>query len=306
MSYFAPYIDGSGLHLPTYEDRLEDLVSAYRGIFGTGAELSPAVPDYQLLSVFARALDDVSALVLQAWNSRNPFYASGAALDLLLPQYGLTRLAGETDAQARSRIRSALASRGAGSADALLSAVKAARNVRDAALYVNDTDATDAIGIPPHHLAVVIRGGNAAAVAQAIFDRKAPGIGTWGSASAEAADGNGVPHTVYFTRHTDVMIFVYVFIRLLEGGDRDAIRAAVEPAVLEHVNGLKIAEPLNIPQLYGAAYAADPAIAGTFVITDIQVAVPWDPDHTVRDLVPCAWNEKISAANTGGVSIRFS
>ena len=77
MSYFAPYIDASGIHMPTYEDRLQDLLSAYRTIFGQEAELSPAVPDYQLLSVFAKALDDTSALVLQAYNSRNPLYASG-------------------------------------------------------------------------------------------------------------------------------------------------------------------------------------------------------------------------------------
>ena len=86
MPYFTPYIDASGIHMPTYEDRLEDLVTAYRNIFGIGAELSPAVPDYQLLSVFAKALDDTSALVVQDFNSRNPMFASGAALDLLLPQ----------------------------------------------------------------------------------------------------------------------------------------------------------------------------------------------------------------------------
>ena len=72
MPYFAPYIDGTGLHMPTYEDRLSDLVSAYRSIFGIDAEMSESVPDYQLLSVFAKALDDTSALVLQAYNSRNP------------------------------------------------------------------------------------------------------------------------------------------------------------------------------------------------------------------------------------------
>ena len=72
MAYFAPYIDSSGLHMPTYEDRLLDLVSAYRSIFGVDSELSESVPDYQLLSVFAKALDDTSALVLQAYNSRNP------------------------------------------------------------------------------------------------------------------------------------------------------------------------------------------------------------------------------------------
>ena len=88
MAYFAPYIDGTGIHMPTYEERLEALTEAYRGIFGAGAELSAAAPDYQLLSVFARALDDVSALVLKAYNSRNPAYASGQALDLLLPSTG--------------------------------------------------------------------------------------------------------------------------------------------------------------------------------------------------------------------------
>ena len=91
MSYFPPYIDDTGLHMPTYEDRLQDLLSAYRTIFGPDAELSLAVPDYQLLSIFARALDDTSALLLDAYNSRNPAYARGQALDLLLPLAGLTR-----------------------------------------------------------------------------------------------------------------------------------------------------------------------------------------------------------------------
>ena len=72
MSYFAPYLDGTGIHMPTYEDRMEDLREAYRNIFGTESELDPAVPDYQLLSVFAKALDDTSALVLQVYNSRIP------------------------------------------------------------------------------------------------------------------------------------------------------------------------------------------------------------------------------------------
>ena len=90
MAYFAPYIDGTGIHMPTYEDRLQDLCAAYRAIFGQEAELTPEVPDYQLLSVIARSLDDTSALVLAGYNSRNPAYATGQALDLLLPQYGLT------------------------------------------------------------------------------------------------------------------------------------------------------------------------------------------------------------------------
>ena len=129
MSYFAPYIDGTGVHMPTYEDRLDDLVTAYRNIFGVEAELSASVPDYQLLSVFAKALDDTSALVVQDFNSRNPMLASGAALDLLLPQYGITRASGETDASVRSRIRTALAARSTNSYDALLAAVLNATSI---------------------------------------------------------------------------------------------------------------------------------------------------------------------------------
>ena len=201
MSYFAPYIDGSGIHMPTYEDRLEDLVTAYRNIFGIEAELSASVPDYQLLSVFAKALDDTSALVVQDFNSRNPIYASGAALDLLLPQYGLTRASGETDASVRARIRTALAARSTNSYDALLAAVLNAKSIEGAKLYVNDTDTTDANGIPAHNIAVVTKYGTTKSVAQAIFDHKPPGIGTYGSTTGTAKDAAGNSYQIKFTRY---------------------------------------------------------------------------------------------------------
>ena len=305
MSYFAPYIDGTGIHMPTYEDRLEDLTEAYRNIFGIETELGPAVPDYQLLSVFAKALDDASALVLQAYNSRNPAYASGNALDLLLPAYGLTRAAGETDASVRARIRHFLAGRSTGTADALLAAVKGAKGVRDARLYVNDTDSTDSISIPAHSIAVVTDGGNGEAVAQAIFDKKPPGIGTWGSTTVTVPDAQGNGHPVSFTRNTDKMIVVYLFIRVLEGGDRDEIRNALKKPLADYINGLGLAAPLNVPQLYGAAYNAKPEIAKTFIITDIQAAVSGE-SSAARDLVPCAWNEKITTMQNGGVIFYFS
>ncbi len=293
MAYFAPYIDGNGIHMPTYEDRLEDLVSAYRNIFGIEAELSAAVPDYQLLSVFARALDDTSALAVRVFNSRNPMYASGAALDLLLPQYGISRNAGETDAGVRTRIRNALAGRGTNSYDALLAAVLNADAVEDAKVYVNETDATDANGIPAHSIAAVVMSGYTSAIAREIFDHKPPGIGTYGSTSRAVTDGDGNEHTIYFTRYSDQMIQIHPFITVLPGGDREAIENAIKPAIIDFVNALRIGETLNVPQLYGIAYSAAPAIANTFVITDIQAAVPGQ-SSVIRGVVPCAWDEKIS------------
>ena len=301
MAYFAPYIDGTGIHMPTYEDRLEDLVSAYRNIFGLDAELSPAFPDYQLLSVFAKALDDTSALAVQAFNSRNPAYATGRALDLLLPQYGLSRAAGETDAEIRKKIRNSLAGRGAGSAEAIVSAVKQKPYVTDAKLYVNDTDSTDAKGIPAHSLCLVTKGGLAGDVAQAIYDKKAPGLGTWGATSGNAVDAQGNTVPIAFTRCTDKICYVYLIVQVLPGGDQSAIQAAVGPAVTEFINSRKISESLVVPQLYGVAYAADPAIADTFVILDIQVSLA-NQEGVIRDRVPVAWNEKAACMRNGGIT----
>ena len=309
MAYFAPYIDAAGLHMPTYEDRLEDLVTAYRNIFGIEAELSAAVPDYQLLSVFAKALDDVSALVLQAYNSRNPAYATGNALDLLLPQYGIAREAGETDAAVRARIRHSLAGRGVGICEAIQEALCQVRGVWSAKVYVNDSDTTDSRGIPAHSIAPVVEGCWAAsslrAAGKTIFDKKSPGIGTFGTLSQSVTDGDGQEHTVRFSRAADKMLQVYLFISVISGGDQAAISAAVVPAVAEFVNSRKIGETLNVPQLYGIAYAADPSIADTFVITDIQVAAPGS-SSVLRGLVPCEWNEKLSTAAQGGVEIRWN
>lgn len=304
MSYFAPYIDAAGIHMPTYEERLEELCAQYRSIFGPDAAMDPSVPDYQLLSVFAKSLDDASALVLEAYNSRNPAYASGQALDLLLPQYGLTRLSRETDAEARSRIRNALAGRNGCSPDQLLSAVRNARSVREAKLYVNETDSTDAQDIPPHSIAVVTRGGNAQAIAQAIWDHKAPGIRTWGSHSADAMDAEGNAHTVYFSRYADKIVYIVLFVQLLTGGSQSAVEEAVRPAVLNYVDQMGIAEPLNVPQLYGVAYASNPAIADTYVIRDIQVSLPGVPGQ-IRDVVACGWKEKITALEDVGVRVEY-
>ena len=58
MAYFAPYIDASGIHMPTYEDRLSDLCEAYRNIFGVDAELNAA-----RRSAFAKQLAKLGAEV---------------------------------------------------------------------------------------------------------------------------------------------------------------------------------------------------------------------------------------------------
>ena len=305
MAYFSPYIDGSGVHMPTYEDRLDELVSSYRSIFGVDSELSESVPDYQLLSIFAKALDDTSMMVLQAYMSRNPLYATGAALDALLPMYGIVREAGEDDATVRARIAGTMAGRGAGSLDSIQAAVSLCQFVRSCKVYENDTDTTDANGIPAHSIAAVIYGGNGPAVAQAIYDHKAPGIGTCGSTSETIVDLNGNSHVINFSRTTARRVFVWMTIRRLPGIDETAVTEAITAAVNDYINNqLGVAEGLQIPVLYAVAYNADPDLAKTFAIADIYANVTGDSGYT-RDEITCPWNGKLSILNSGGLTITF-
>ena len=249
MAYFAPYIDASGIHMPTYEDRLSDLCAAYRSIFGQEAELSPAVPDYQLLSVFAKALDDTSALVLAAYNSRNPAYASGQALDLLLTQYGITREAGETDASVRARMNRALAARGATCLDALEAALRQIPNVTHVKIRVNEEDST-VDSIPGHTIAAIVNSGTAGTIAETIWRKKPPGIGTSGTLSRQVTDEKGNAHTVRFSRPTNLPIYFRIELRKYEGFDEDAVDAAMRSMLFTYVNRtLDIGEAMNIPQL---------------------------------------------------------
>lgn len=303
--YFAPYIDDTGIHMPTYEDRLQDLLAAYRSIFGLDARLTPEVPDYQLLSVFARALDDTSALVLQAYNARDPMLATGAALDLLAPQYGLTRQAGESDADLRNRMQHSMASRGSYNPEAIRSAVLSVPYVKDCAVYENTGDSTDSRGIPAHSIAVVFNTGNLASVAKAVYDHKAPGIGTYGALSQTVDDGYGGTATVHLSRHTAKPTGIYLTIKKLAGCDESAVQTAITAVIKSHITNLRIAEPLIIPQLYGISYNADPAIAQTFSITSIEAALVADPNTRFRDTIPAAWNEKVTSPN-GAVYFTFT
>ena len=303
MAYFSPYIDSTGIHMPTYEDRLSDLVSAYRSIFGIESDLSPSVPDYQLLSVFARALDDTSALVLAAYNSRNPAYASGQALDLLLPLYGLTRAAGETDAQVRSRISSALSSGGSTMAENIVSAVKNVPNVTKVKLHINDGDSTDAQGVPAHSLALLVIGGNVSSIAPVLFAKKNPGVGTYGNLSRTVTDAFGNAHTVRLARPVTYAANVLIAGKTYPGFDEEAVKQILTDVVTDYItNRQEIGESLVVPSLYGVFYAALGSYAPTLCITDIQVAAN---TTTSRERIPLAWNEKLSCA-ASGVTFSFT
>jgi uncharacterized phage protein gp47/JayE len=93
MSYFAPYVDATGLHLPTYQDILDDLVASAKAIYGDDIYLEEDSADYQLLSIFAlKSYDNMQALAY-CYASRSPGTALGAGLDGVVKLNGIARKA---------------------------------------------------------------------------------------------------------------------------------------------------------------------------------------------------------------------
>jgi len=92
MSYTAPGIDNAGLHVPEYEDIKQELLDRFRQIFGADLYLGEDTQDYQMIAEFSDCLDDVYSLIIDSYNNRNPNFATGTALDMIIALNGLRRI----------------------------------------------------------------------------------------------------------------------------------------------------------------------------------------------------------------------
>ena len=91
MSYFEPYIDSSGFHMPTYVDIRDDLINQMKSIFGNDIYIDEDTQDYQQISIFAKKIYDLYSLAILTYNNRTPNTAIGVGLDNLCALVGIKR-----------------------------------------------------------------------------------------------------------------------------------------------------------------------------------------------------------------------
>lgn len=91
MPYFAPYIDETGLHIPTYIDTRDELIEDAKLIFGQDIYLENDSQDYQWISTVAEKMYDVMQLAQMVYNNRGPSTAIRSALDGIIKLNGLKR-----------------------------------------------------------------------------------------------------------------------------------------------------------------------------------------------------------------------
>jgi uncharacterized phage protein gp47/JayE len=114
----------------------------------------------------------------------------------------------ESDAALRLRRELSLRALGGASIDAIRAGVFEVPNVTSAEVFENNTDVTDANGVPPHSFEVVVFGGADQPIADKIFARKAAGIGTYGTTTQAVVDGSGDSHAVKFSRPATLNVYV--------------------------------------------------------------------------------------------------
>jgi hypothetical protein len=127
-----------------------------------------------------------------------------AAVGALVQQDGSLRLTREAE----------LAQAGNSTADAIRAAVLDVTGVTACTVLVNNTDAADGNGQPPHSVQVVVDGGDDTAIATVLSQNVAGGIQTVSTGGTSVPivlpDSQGVNHTWTFTRPALVNIYVDV------------------------------------------------------------------------------------------------
>ncbi|EGT5649332.1 baseplate J/gp47 family protein [Clostridium botulinum] len=93
MAYFAPYIDKTGLHMPTYIDVRDRLVEDARLIFGQDIYLGEDSQDYQWIATVSEKIYDAFQISQSVYNNRAPNTAIGTGLDSIVKINGIKRKA---------------------------------------------------------------------------------------------------------------------------------------------------------------------------------------------------------------------
>jgi len=114
----------------------------------------------------------------------------------------------ETDTELRERFRESKYLRASNILESLYSSLISLSNVQEVQIYENDTDSTDANGIPAHSFVPIVLGGVDSDVASTIWKRKPMGILSYGNTSYTIYDSQGFAHSIGFERPVPVPIYI--------------------------------------------------------------------------------------------------
>lgn len=181
----------------------------------------------------------------------------------------------ESDAALRVRQAVSVALPSRSVLEGTIGAVASVPGVLRHAAYENDAPVADAHGLPAHSIALVVDGGDAALIAQAIAGKKTPGTGTHGTTTVVVTDIYGIAHPIRFFRPVIVPVTVDIQMRALPGYTT-AIGQAVRQAVADYINAVAIGGGASASVEWADAISVANGVAGsgTFKISGLTLRGP--------------------------------
>lgn len=192
----------------------------------------------------------------------------------------------ETDIALRQRWSSSVFARSMAMVDSIAAAVyQNVNGVTVCQVRENDTDYTDETGLPPHSIECVVAGGARAEIAKQIWLKKAPGITTYGSVSADVTDSQGIIHTMHFNRPIEVKVWLKAVIA--ENPEESLPSSApveIQTALAAKGATQKIGEDVILQKYFAAIFSATKGIgyinltastgdtAGTYSSDNIEIS----------------------------------
>ncbi|MNU33584.1 hypothetical protein D3C71_221470 [compost metagenome] len=208
----------------------------------------------------------------------------------------------ETDAALRRRqtVSTALPSRTV--LDGIVGAIANLAGVQEVRGYENDTDVTDANGLPEHSTAIVTVGGDPDAIALAYLNKKTPGAYTHGTTVVPVESSTGILYAIRYFIATNTRVLVKITIKARKGYTV-AVGDAIRTSVAAYVSGLGIGGRVDQGRVYGPAqfyFGLDPvtnlydpslaALSRTFEVNEVLLAA--DPGPPVNADVDVAFNAR--------------
>jgi uncharacterized phage protein gp47/JayE len=177
----------------------------------------------------------------------------------------------------------------------ILASVAGLTGVTQSRAYENDTNTTDTNGLPPHSIAIVVLGGVASAIANAIYLKKTPGAYTHGTTVVSVTDEYGIPNNIRFFIPTPKPIKVAVTIKALAGYGV-AVGDELKAAVVAYINALSIGARVDIGRLYLPAQLYGGINSKLFEVNLVQISLA--PAAVGSTDVEIAFNEIATAVLT--------
>lgn len=235
----------------------------------------------------------------------------GTIQTIITPQYGWDSVSNaaaatpgvavETDTALRKRQSVSTMLPSQTPLDGTIAAILATSGVTRQKVYENQSDATDANGIPSHSIAAVVEGGSDSDVASAIAKYKTAGCGTYGTTSIALPTQYSIGGSTHFSRPTESTVAVNITVVQLTSGYTQALQNTMVSNIQAYLNKIDIGVAVPASSLYLPALSAMADLQSpSFRISALTIN---KNGGTFGDTVSIAWNEVAKAGTvtvTGG------